>query len=178
MKSATPTFCSPASLSAKNKLVVDISQRHYCSRNLKLHQKWKHPDNRTSPAFMADNSSNTDETENVTNAAPQNAKSQVSSPSRFDDEAIDPSGTDVDSSTSTQRTLSQSSPKQRYSLRTRLREEIEAPFRKARMFVYAASTASAGVGAFIATLRIIAALTGVSGVQPLNETVSLILYES
>lgn len=64
-----------------------------------------------------------------------------------------------------------SSSKKQYSMRTRLREEIEAPFRKARMFVYAGSAASAGVGAFISTLRVIAALTGVPGVQPLNETV-------
>lgn len=61
--------------------------------------------------------------------------------------------------------------KPQYSQRARLREETEAPFRKARMFVYAGSTASAGVGAFIAGLRIIAALIGVSGTQPLNETV-------
>lgn len=58
-----------------------------------------------------------------------------------------------------------------YSLQTRLREETEAPFRKVRMFVYAGSAASAGVGAFIAALRVVAALVGVSGVQPLAETV-------
>lgn len=62
--------------------------------------------------------------------------------------------------------------KPRYSLRTRLREETEAPFRKARMFVYGGSAISAGVGAFIATLRVLAALIGVSGVQPLSETVT------
>lgn len=62
-------------------------------------------------------------------------------------------------------------PKPQYSLRTRLREETEAPFRKARMFVYGGSAISAGVGAFIATLRVIAALVGVSGTQPLSETV-------
>lgn len=64
-----------------------------------------------------------------------------------------------------------SNASQRYSLRTRLREEIEAPFRKARMFVYFGSAASAGVGAFISTLRVIAAVSGISGVQPLNETI-------
>lgn len=64
------------------------------------------------------------------------------------------------------------SQKPRYTLRTRLREETEAPFRKARMFVYGGSAISAGVGAFIATLRVLAALAGISGVQPLNETVT------
>lgn len=63
------------------------------------------------------------------------------------------------------------SGKRQYSLRTRLREETEAPFRKARMFIYAGSAASAGVGAFISTLRIISALVGTRGVQPLSETV-------
>jgi len=61
--------------------------------------------------------------------------------------------------------------KPQYSLRTRLREETEAPFRKARMFVYGGSAVSAGVGAFIAGLRVLAAFIGLSGVQPLNETV-------
>lgn len=63
------------------------------------------------------------------------------------------------------------SGKRQYSLRTRLREETEAPFRKARMFIYAGSAASAGVGAFISTLRIISALVGTRGIQPLSETV-------
>lgn len=63
------------------------------------------------------------------------------------------------------------SNRMKYSQRTRLREETEAPFRKARMFVFAGSAISAGVGAFIAGLRIIAASIGISGVQPLNETV-------
>lgn len=63
--------------------------------------------------------------------------------------------------------------KRQYSLRTRLREETEAPFRKARMFIYAGSAASAGVGAFISSLRIISALVGTRGVQPLSETVRL-----
>lgn len=68
--------------------------------------------------------------------------------------------------------LSQSKEgKSQYTQRARLREETEAPFRKARMFVYAGSAISAGVGAFIALLRIIAALIGISGTQPLNETV-------
>lgn len=39
------------------------------------------------------------------------------------------------------------------------------------MFVYAGSAVSAGVGAFIASLRVIAALIGISGTQPLSETV-------
>lgn len=67
-------------------------------------------------------------------------------------------------------TTSSSTGSQRYSLRTRLREETEAPFRKARMFVYGGSAISAGVGGFISSLRIIASLTGVRGVQPLSET--------
>lgn len=58
-----------------------------------------------------------------------------------------------------------------YTMRARLREETEAPFRKARMFVYGGSAVSAGVGLLIAGLRVIAGLIGVSGVQPLNETV-------
>lgn len=66
-----------------------------------------------------------------------------------------------------------SSRKPQYSFRTRLREETEAPFRKARMFVYGGCAISASVGAFIASLRVIAALSGVSGVQPLNETVCI-----
>lgn len=67
---------------------------------------------------------------------------------------------------------SDSSPsKPQYSMRARLREETEAPFRKARMFAYGGSAISAGVGAFVAALRIIAALAGVSGTQPLHETV-------
>ena len=64
-------------------------------------------------------------------------------------------------------------PTRQYSLQTRLREETEAPFRKARMFFYSGAAASAGLGAFVAGLRVIAALAGVSGVQPLAETVSL-----
>lgn len=71
-------------------------------------------------------------------------------------------------------TSSENSEKRQYSLRTRLREETEAPFRKARMFIYAGSAASAGVGAFISTLRIISALVGTRGVQPLSETVRYI----
>mmetsp|Transcript_5607 Transcript_5607/g.16701 ORF Transcript_5607/g.16701 Transcript_5607/m.16701 type:complete len:285 (+) Transcript_5607:100-954(+) len=58
-----------------------------------------------------------------------------------------------------------------YNMNLRLREELEAPFRKVRMTIYGASAASAAVGGFIAGSRIIAALTGVSGVQPLSETV-------
>lgn len=59
----------------------------------------------------------------------------------------------------------------KYSQRARFREEIEAPFRKVRMFVYGGSAASAGVGLFISSTRIIASLTGVDGVQPLSETI-------
>lgn len=58
-----------------------------------------------------------------------------------------------------------------YSLRARLKEETEAPFRKVRMFVWGGCAASAGVGGFIALSRVAAALTGVTGVQPLAETV-------
>lgn len=57
-----------------------------------------------------------------------------------------------------------------YSQATRLREETEAPFRKARMFVFGASAASAGVGGLVAASRVIAAAVGVRGVQPLDET--------
>lgn len=63
------------------------------------------------------------------------------------------------------------SGRKRYSMRTRLREETEAPFRKFRMFIYMGCGASAGVGAFISSLRIIAAFIGTKGVQPLSETV-------
>lgn len=79
---------------------------------------------------------------------------------------------DLMSSIETSAESSSSKPqKPQYSLRARLREETEAPFRKARMFVYGGSAVSAGVGAFIAGLRIIAAFIGVSGTQPLSETV-------
>lgn len=78
----------------------------------------------------------------------------------------------MESSSNSEDAANPNQPKPQYSLRTRLREETEAPFRKARMFVYGGSAVSAGVGAFIATLRIISALFGTSGVQPLNETVS------
>eukprot|EP00168_Porphyra_purpurea_P007380 TRINITY_DN1926_c0_g1_i1.p2 TRINITY_DN1926_c0_g1~~TRINITY_DN1926_c0_g1_i1.p2 ORF type:complete len:299 (+),score=102.67 TRINITY_DN1926_c0_g1_i1:511-1407(+) len=63
-----------------------------------------------------------------------------------------------------------SSPKPSYSQATRLREETEAPFRKARMFVFGASAASAGVGSLVAASRVVAAAVGVRGVQPLDET--------
>ncbi|KAA8496780.1 Protein LOW PSII ACCUMULATION 1, chloroplastic [Porphyridium purpureum] len=58
-----------------------------------------------------------------------------------------------------------------YTLRARLREETEAPFRKVRLFLYYASAASASVGGFISGARVIAGLSGVSGAQPLSETV-------
>lgn len=57
-----------------------------------------------------------------------------------------------------------------YSLRLRLKEETEAPFRKVRQFVFLGSGMSAAVGAFISALRILAATSGVRGVQPLSET--------
>lgn len=57
-----------------------------------------------------------------------------------------------------------------YSMRTRLREETEAPFRKVRQFVFVGSALSAAVGSFVAATRIVAALAGVRGVQPLSET--------
>jgi Low psii accumulation1 / Rep27 len=57
-----------------------------------------------------------------------------------------------------------------YTLRARLREETEAPFRKVRQFVFVGSAMSAAVGAFISALRIAASLSGVRGVQPLVET--------
>lgn len=50
-------------------------------------------------------------------------------------------------------------------------EETQAPFRKVRMFFYASFAAGASVGGLIAGTRILAALSGVSGAQPLAETV-------
>jgi hypothetical protein len=61
-------------------------------------------------------------------------------------------------------------PRPQYSLRTRLREETSAPFRKVRQFVYLGSAASAAVGGFISALRVVAGLSGVRGTQPLSET--------
>jgi len=45
----------------------------------------------------------------------------------------------------------------------RLREEIESPFRKVRLFLVPATTLSAALGAFISGTRLIAAYTGVKG---------------
>lgn len=50
-------------------------------------------------------------------------------------------------------------------------EESQAPFRKVRMFFYASFGIGASVGGLIAGTRILAALSGVSGAQPLAETV-------
>ncbi|KAK1861738.1 hypothetical protein I4F81_004318 [Pyropia yezoensis] len=57
------------------------------------------------------------------------------------------------------------------SMMDRLQEETQAPFRKVRMFFYASFAAGASVGGLIAGTRILAALSGVSGAQPLAETV-------
>jgi len=67
---------------------------------------------------------------------------------------------------------------QGYSLRARLREETEAPFRKVRLFVYYSSAASAALGALVAFTRILGAIfannpTG----QPLSETVPNVLID-
>uniref|UniRef100_A0A7S0T3M3 Uncharacterized protein n=1 Tax=Erythrolobus madagascarensis TaxID=708628 RepID=A0A7S0T3M3_9RHOD len=64
-----------------------------------------------------------------------------------------------------------------YSMRTRLREETEAPFRKVRLFVYSASAASAALGGFVSLTRVIAALSGVQGTQPLDETIPNVLID-
>jgi len=58
-----------------------------------------------------------------------------------------------------------------YDMKTRLREELEAPFRKVRMAIYAASGASATIGGFVSGSRILASMSGISGVQPLAETI-------
>lgn len=98
-----------------------------------------------------------------------NAEEQAATPvSESSDSKMDDLISSVESSAASS---SLKSEKPQYSLRARLREETEAPFRKARMFVYGGSAVSAGVGAFIAGLRIIASLIGISGTQPLNETV-------
>jgi len=51
----------------------------------------------------------------------------------------------------------------------RLREETEYPFRKIRMFAFAASIASASVGFFISSARLLAKSTGIAGVQETPE---------
>lgn len=45
-----------------------------------------------------------------------------------------------------------------------------APFRKVRQFVWIGSAMSAAVGAFVSSLRVIAALSGVRGTQPISES--------
>ncbi len=55
-------------------------------------------------------------------------------------------------------------------LRFKLLEEQAQPFRRFRQFLYIAAGGSAGIGSFVSGSRIIAALTGVQGVQPLSET--------
>ena len=56
-------------------------------------------------------------------------------------------------------------------LRFKLLEEQAQPFRRLRQFLYIAAGGSAGIGSFVSGSRVIAALTGVQGVQPLSETV-------
>lgn len=115
----------------------------------------------------SEGSTSANETEVQTSSPSTDAVSQT-----IDSEDAEEDDFDIPEKTQPQPSkLQSSSSSQRYSLRTRLREEIEAPFRKARMFVYFGSAASAGVGAFISGLRVIAALSGISGVQPLSETV-------
>lgn len=114
------------------------------------------------PLMMEDNSSN-----------PSTSKADVELSTN---ESIDPQTNNNFPAVSEPPSDGSNEQKQQYSLRTRLREETEAPFRKARMFVYAGSAVSAGVGAFIASLRIIAAFIGISGTQPLNETVCILLF--
>lgn len=100
-----------------------------------------------------------------------NTEEQAPSPvSESSDSRMDDLMSSVEASAESSSSKAQ---KPRYSLRTRLREETEAPFRKARMFVYGGSAVSAGVGTLVAGLRIIAAFVGISGTQPLNETVRL-----
>mmetsp|Transcript_12802 Transcript_12802/g.25980 ORF Transcript_12802/g.25980 Transcript_12802/m.25980 type:complete len:305 (-) Transcript_12802:56-970(-) len=62
-------------------------------------------------------------------------------------------------------------PSTGYSLRAKLKEETERPFARFREFILFGAAASASVGAFISGLRILAALQGVSGVQPISETI-------
>lgn len=56
-------------------------------------------------------------------------------------------------------------------LRFKLLEEQASPFRRFRQFFYAAAAGSASIGTFIAGTRVIAGLQGISGVQPLDETI-------
>ncbi|KAJ1481413.1 hypothetical protein T484DRAFT_1807467 [Baffinella frigidus] len=52
---------------------------------------------------------------------------------------------------------------QGYTKKQILREEIEAPFRKVRLFLVPASMASAALAAFISATRLVATLSGVKG---------------
>jgi len=56
-------------------------------------------------------------------------------------------------------------------LRFKLLEEQASPFRRFRQFFYIAAAGSASIGTFIAGTRVIAGMQGISGVQPLAETV-------
>ena len=56
-------------------------------------------------------------------------------------------------------------------LRFKLLEEQASPFRRFRQFFYSAAAGSASIGTFIAGTRVIAGLKGISGVQPLEETI-------
>ena len=56
-------------------------------------------------------------------------------------------------------------------LRFKLLEEQASPFRRFRQFIYLACVGSASIGTFIAGTRVIAGLQGISGVQPLEETI-------
>eukprot|EP00187_Rhodella_violacea_P019163 CAMPEP_0184723246 /NCGR_PEP_ID=MMETSP0314-20130426/24610_1 /TAXON_ID=38298 /ORGANISM="Rhodella maculata, Strain CCMP 736" /LENGTH=104 /DNA_ID=CAMNT_0027188015 /DNA_START=57 /DNA_END=367 /DNA_ORIENTATION=+ len=57
-----------------------------------------------------------------------------------------------------------------YTMRTRLREETEAPFRKVRLFIFGASAVSASLGAFISFSRLLAGLSHVPTAAPLSES--------
>ena len=56
-------------------------------------------------------------------------------------------------------------------LRLKLLEEQASPFRRFRQFFYLAAAGSASIGTFIAGTRVIAGMQGISGVQPLEETI-------
>jgi hypothetical protein len=56
-------------------------------------------------------------------------------------------------------------------LRFKLLEEQASPFRRFRQFFYLAAAGSASIGTFIAGTRVIAGMQGISGVQPLEETI-------
>jgi len=56
-------------------------------------------------------------------------------------------------------------------LRFKLLEEQASPFRRFRQFFYLSAAGSASIGTFIAGTRVIAGMQGISGVQPLEETI-------